>query len=182
MIQRYSLVVHPPQEIITAISYMKEFLADTIGWYVSKNALAHITINEFELDDAEIHRLERHIQHLCEPLIPQQVLFNSFGTFPNGAFFLATDSSSRGILKDYLKQIHGSFTYPIMHKSTEPHLTIGRRLNSEALAKAITLFATPEISFFCDTVALRRFDPQRKQFEVIRLFTFEGKTYQGTLF
>ena len=37
---------------------MKELLASKIGWYNSKNSLAHITINEFERDEKELENVK----------------------------------------------------------------------------------------------------------------------------
>jgi hypothetical protein len=48
MEKQYAIAFHPYEEIIEKVKEIKMDLATKIGWYNSKNALAHITICEFK--------------------------------------------------------------------------------------------------------------------------------------
>ncbi|MCL9807024.1 2'-5' RNA ligase family protein [Flavobacterium amniphilum] len=158
---------------------MKEQLAAVIGWYNSKNSLAHITLNEFETDARELDNIRKHLMAICRYLHPEPTRFNRFDTFPNGAFFLAPDESCKEQLKAIMKEFHQGFKYKTEIKSSEPHISIGRRLKPEQITKAYALFNTPALSFLCDRIALRRFNPERKQFDIVEEFIFGGEMKEG---
>jgi hypothetical protein len=73
-----------------------------------------------------------------------------------------------------------------MLKSDNPHLSIARRLKPENLTKANRMFTSIDLDFVCDSVVLRQFDENIKQFFVIDTFEFkenpEPESIQGTLF
>ncbi|HTG66540.1 MAG TPA: hypothetical protein VL859_09210, partial [Flavobacterium sp.] len=68
MQNRYSLVISPSEEIIALVKTMKEELAKEIGWFHSKNSLAHITINEFMATENEIEIIKKQLNTICESL------------------------------------------------------------------------------------------------------------------
>jgi len=182
----YSLVIHPPHDILDLVKSMKEQLAAEIGWYNSKNAVGHITICEFKATEIEIESIKKQISKLCNPITPVTVHLNSFGSFPNGAFFIAPSSDSKKVLKPIMKQFNKSLQIFEMKKSDNPHLSIARRLSPENLAKANHLFTTIDLHFICNSVVLRQFDENIKQFFVIDTFLFndnqQEQFIQGTLF
>lgn len=182
----YSLVIHPPESILALVKSMKEQLAAEVGWFNSKNSVGHITICEFKATEKGIENIKNQIRKICQTLAPVEVHLNEFGSFPNGAFFIAPDNDSRKSLKQIMKRFHKSLLIPNMQKSDNPHLSIARRLNPENLSKANRIFTTIDLNFVCDNVVLRQFDEKVKQFFVIDTFEFEGKsqpeTIQGTLF
>lgn len=183
--QRYSIVIQPSPKVIVEVKQMKEVLATKIGWYNSKNSLAHITVNEFEVSETELENVKKQITSITNFLHSNEVKFDSFNSFPNGAFFLAPDEESKAYLKEIMQKIHQSFKYKTAIKSTEPHISIGRRLSPENLSIAFSMLDRPEISFLCDRLALRVFNEQRKQFDVVEEFVFKGKErddIQGELF
>ena len=185
MTERYSIVLHPSPEVISIVQQMKEKLAAVIGWYNSKNSLAHITLNEFEATATELGNIQKQLNTICRYLTAVPTCFDAFDTFPNGAFFLAPDASCKEELKTIMKQFHQGFKYATAIKSSEPHISIGRRLTPEQITKAHALLGTPNIVFLCDRIALRRFNPQRKQFDIVEEFVFGGEVkedVQGTLF
>jgi 2'-5' RNA ligase len=187
MQKRYSLVISPSEEIITLVKTMKEQLAKEIGWFHSKNSLAHITINEFMATDSEIGIIKKELLTICDSLKPISVRLNAFDTYPNGAFFIAPDSLSKTELKHILKHVNQTFRFKTLLKNNDPHLSIGRKLSPENIAKAYQLFSNLiELNFVCDSVTLRCFNPVIKQFEIIDSFPFNDNpiaTYeQGTLF
>ena len=45
---KYSVVFNPSETVIETVKELKEQLSTKIGWFPSKNSLAHITICEFD--------------------------------------------------------------------------------------------------------------------------------------
>ena len=183
----YSIVIQPSDSVITEVKQMKELLASKIGWYNSKNSLAHITVNEFERDERELETLISKLTEITKYFKEQEVQFIHFDTFPNGAFFLAPDEDSKSYLKKIMASVHQKFPYPVKIKSNEPHISVGRRIQPEKMGIAKNLFSENQnINFTCDTIALRVFNEERKQFDIIATFSFLGEasqdTIQGTLF
>lgn len=178
----YSIVIQPSDSVITEVKHMKELLASKIGWYNSKNSLAHITVNEFERDERDLETIISKLTEITQYFKEQDVLFTHFDTFPNGAFFLAPDEDSKIYLKKIMALVHQKFPYPVKIKSNEPHISIGRRIQPEKIDIAKNLFSeNPNISFTCDTIALRVFNEERKQFDIIATFPFLGETSQDTI-
>ncbi|WP_281637768.1 2'-5' RNA ligase family protein [Flavobacterium marginilacus] len=182
----YSLVIHPPEEILILVKSMKKQLAGEVGWYNSKNSVGHITICEFKANETAIEIIKKQIDKLCGPLIPVEVHLNEFGTFPNGAFFIAPNNDSKKDLKHIMKHFNKSLQILDMKKSDNPHLSIARRLSPENLFKASRLFTEIDLHFVCDSVVLRQFDENIKQFFVTDTFKFGNnpppELFQGTLF
>lgn len=186
MQNRYSIVISPPDTIIALVKSMKEQLAEEIGWFHSKNSLAHITINEFMATDTEIEDIKRQLTVICDTLEPIAVHFDSFDTYPNGAFFIAPDEASKTGLKKVIKQIHQSLLVPTLFKNSEPHMSIARQLKPKGISSAYRLFIYTDLNFVCDSVSLRRFNPTLKQFEITDRFEFgnnpDSFLGQGKLF
>jgi len=183
----YSIALHPSQQNITFIKTMKENLAAAIGWFNSKNAIAHITINEFEAHDNEIQNIKKQLTELSNTIQPIEVHFNDYGSFPNnGAFFIAPDERSKKELKTIMKFLNNSLKVATKFKNNEPHISIARRLTPEKLAIAHAFFPPIDMHFLCNSVVIRKFNPERKQFEVADTIPFDGNTppslMQGTLF
>lgn len=165
---------------------MKEQLASKVGWFHSKNSVGHITICEFRATDVAIETIKNQISRLCDNLAPVDVHLNELGSFPNGAFFIAPDNDSKNNLKHIMKRFHKSLRIQNMIKSDNPHLSIARKLSPENLAQANHLFTSIDLNFVCDSVVLRQFDENIKQFFVTDTFEFKDnpqpKLIQGTLF
>lgn len=165
---------------------MKEELAEAIGWFNSKNSIAHITINEFEADETVIERVKKQLFQITDTLEPVVVNLNTFDSYPNnGAFFIAPEINSKKSLKGIMKSINDRLVIKAMFKSNEPHLSIARRLTPEKTAIANSIFTSIDVSFLCDSVVLRKFNPEKKQFEVMDTFVFNNNptiAIQGSLF
>ena len=180
--KKYSIVIQPSNSVIEEVKQMKELLASKIGWYNSKNSVAHITINEFERDEKELIKIKSKLTEITTYLKPHEVHFTSFDAFPHGAFFLKPDVTSRYYLKEIMTSVHKKFPYSTNIKSYEPHISIGRRIQLENIETAKYLFSkNPNISFICDTIALRSFNVDRKQFDIIATFPFLGKESQDVI-
>ncbi|MEN9909618.1 MAG: hypothetical protein RLZZ540_2767 [Bacteroidota bacterium] len=187
MQNRYSLVISPSEEIIALVKTMKEELARETGWFHSKNSLAHITINEFIASENEIEIIKKQLDTIVESLKPVPVHLNAFDNYPNGAFFIAPDAVSKIDLKEIMKHVNQSFRAKTLLKNNEPHLSIARKLSPEHIALSYRLFSEPiDLNFECKNIALRLFNPEIKQFEIVAYFEFKNNpksTFeQGTLF
>lgn len=186
MQNRYSLVISPSDAVIDSVKTMKEQLAGQIGWFHSKNSLAHITINEFMATEIEIETIKKQLSAICDVLQPIQVRLNHFDDYPNGAFFIAPDENSTKSLKKIISHIHQSFRTKTLFKNNEPHVSIGRQLKPNQISTAYRLFTHIDLSFLCNSIALRRFDPTKKQFEIVDHFVFNNNPsstfIQGKLF
>lgn len=174
MISKYSLCFQPDEATLELVKQMKLQLADEIGWYNSKNSLAHITISKFKTDLNGIKKIAELVRTQCSTFTPVQVLFNNYGQYPNGAFFLAVDEFSKPILQEYAKKVMRKVVLPEIYKSNEPHMSIARKLDPERLERALVYFQKPAISCLCNHIALRQFNPDRRQYDIIATFPFLG--------
>ena len=186
MEKKYSVVIHPSEEIIEAIKLMKELLATEIGWFNSKNSIAHITICEFTIDDSQIDKLKQKLIKVCDSFTPFEVLLDHFGSYESGAFFIAPNEESKENLKPIMKKTQEALQLSNLKKSSDPHISIGRKLTPENLKIASQLFTTIAMDFSCKEIILRELDPVKKQFFVIDKFPFgsnpQPELIQGTLF
>ncbi|MFV5701326.1 2'-5' RNA ligase family protein [Flavobacterium sp. XS2P12] len=182
----YSVAIYPSEAIISLVKSMKEQLAKEVGWFHSKNSIGHITICEFKATDKQIEIIKNQLDRFCDILHPVKVCLNEFSCYPNGAFFISPHKDSKSILKPIMKRIQESLHIQNMKKSNDPHLSIARRLTPENLERAKALFTAIDISFLCDSIVLRKFDDNIKQFIVTDTFKFNNNSQpegiQGTLF
>ncbi|MGM8362487.1 2'-5' RNA ligase family protein [Flavobacterium sp. ARAG 55.4] len=166
---------------------MKDQLAEEIGWFNSKNSLAHITINEFMASEKQIEFIKKELILICDSIKPVAVSLKTFGTYPNGAFFLAPDEITKPELKSILQYVNQAFNTNTRFKNSEPHLSIARKLSPEKIEKAYRLFPSAvALNFICDSITLRCYNPDVKQFEIVSSFSFNNNPDsfygQGTLF
>lgn len=185
MERQYSIAIYPPEEIIGLVKSMKNDLAAKIGWFHSKNAVGHITICEFEASEAGISKIKLQLMRLCDGIEPVKVCLNEFGSYSNGAFYIAPDVDSKNQLKPIMQRIQKSLIIKNMYKSNDPHLSIARKLTPEQLSIAKILFQKINMDFVCKNLVLRQFDEIQKQFIVIDVVPFNSnrqEEIQGTLF
>lgn len=186
MQKKYSVVIHPSPEIIEAIKAMKEQLEAEIGWFNSKNSVAHITICEFTTDDSQLDKFKQKLIKVCDTFTPFEVHLNAFGSYKNGAFFIAPSEESKKVLKPIMKKTQKALLTSNQEKSSDPHISIGRKLTPENLQIASQLFTTIAMDFSCEEIILRELDPVKRQFFVIDKFFFgsnpQPELIQGTLF
>lgn len=186
MEKHYSVAIYPSEAVIALVKSMKEGLAKEVGWFHSKNSVGHITICEFKAKDAAIEIIKNQLSSVCNTLKPVEVCLNEFGSYPNGAFFISPDAASKNSLKPIMKRVQESIPKLNMQKSDDPHLSIARRLTPKKLERAKSLFILIDVHFLCDSIVLRKFDENIKQFFVIDEFKFNNnpqpESIQGTLF
>lgn len=174
MQNRYSIVISPPADIIALVKSLKEELAEEIGWFHSKNSLAHLTINEFMATDIEIREIKRQLTFVCHNLKSTSVHFDKYDNYPNGAFFIAPDEESKNSLKEILKQINASLHVKTLFENDAPHISVARQLKPKEIVTAYHKFRLINFSFISDSLVLRRFNRKIKQFEITDRFEFNN--------
>ena len=173
--EKYSICFQPDHLVLEEVGQMKQTLFEAIGWFNSKNALAHITIAEFEVDQREINRIQRYLAQRCVGYAPVEVKLSDFGTYPNGAFYLTINSEAKEVLKGYGDDLFNLLKVKGAYKSNEPHMSIARKLNPAKILTAYHVLTTPNLSYTCKEVALRKFNRSRMQYDVIATYSFEDK-------
>ena len=176
---QYNIAIMPSEAVNALVKRMKEKLADKVGWFHSKNAMGHITICEFKATEKEIEKVKRQLIRLCDGFEPVEVTLNDFGSYPNGAFFIAPDAASKNRLKPIMKRVNDTLLVKDLHKSDDPHLTIARRLAPDKLTTAKRMYTSINVRFLCDNIVLREFDPEVKQYFVAEVFPFKGNPQEG---
>ena len=172
---KYSVVFHPSETVIEAVKKLKEQLSAKIGWFPSKNSLAHVTICEFEYEDETYENIKSRIANYCRYQNSFGVTFNAFGNYTNGAFFISPDTESKNKMAEIMKEIPKQIQFPVSHKSTEPHISIGRQLSAEQLKEAYNMFQEINLNFTCEGITIRIFNPERKQYDVLETIPFKGE-------
>ena len=172
---KYSVVFHPSETVIEAVKELKEQLSAKIGWFPSKNSLAHVTICEFEYEDETYENIKSRIANYCRYQNSFGVTFNAFGNYTNGAFFISPDTESKNKMAEIMKKIPKQIQFPVSHKSTEPHISIGRQLSAEQLKEAYNMFQEINLNFTCEGITIRIFNPERKQYDVLETIPFKGE-------
>ena len=183
---KYSVVFNPSKVVIEAVKELKEQLSAKIGWYPSKNSLAHITICEFDCELTTYENIKSRIANYCSYQNPFEVTFNTFGNYSNGAFFIAPNTESKTKMAEIMKEIPKQIQFSVSHKSSEPHISIGRQLTEAQLKIAYSLFDSVNLNFICEGITIRIFNPERKQYDVLETIPFlselEPEKEQLTLF
>lgn len=183
---KYSVVFHPSETVLEAVKELKEQLSTKIGWFPSKNSLAHATICEFDCELTTYENIKSRITNYCRYQIPFNVTFNAFGNYTNGAFFIAPNTESKTKMAEIMKEIPKQIQFPVSHKSSEPHISIGRQLTEVQLKIAYSLFEAVNLNFICEGITIRIFNPDKKQYDVLETIPFlseiETEKEQLTLF
>jgi len=169
---KYSLCFQPDEVLIEQVKMLKLQLGEAIGWYNSKNSLAHLTIAEFQASEADIQRMQQQIQRCCTSFTPVETYLTEFGTYPNGTFFLAVDAIAKPQLREYAQKLFQTLQLKKAYKCTDPHLSIGRKLDPNKIQKAYALFEQPDLHFTCNQIVLRRLNTQRRQFDILSTYPF----------
>ncbi|MBK0368967.1 2'-5' RNA ligase family protein [Flavobacterium agrisoli] len=183
MTSKYSIVFMPDADWLEKITTMKFQLSDLIGWYSSKNALGHITICEFEMEEKNFPLVLKKLSQICDSLSSKKVFFDHYEAFEsNGTFFIAPSSESKKYLSDLMKRINQSILIKDKFTSNTPHLSIARKLTSEQMQVAFQTFQKISMEFHLKSLYVRRFNKSRKQYDVIHEIEFVGNDEVGALF
>ena len=175
----------PDLQTIEAIKQMKLLLAQHIGWFNSKNSLAHFTIFEFFEDENQEDKFCLQLDRIASEMNTFNVPCDAFDWFDNGAFYIKPNEISSTKMTELMKRVLKESTQiKKTITNTNPHLSIARRLSPEKLEIAKQLFTNIHLEFAVTNLTLRKFDESLKQFMVYREFPLLGKPkeIQGSLF
>jgi 2'-5' RNA ligase len=173
---RYSIVIRPTEEIIGNVKEMKSALKQAIGgFFNSVNSEAHITLFEFHAYELDYPMLLEEFKKVVEGLNPLEIEFEGFNHFPtNGAFYIKPTSDSSRAIIDRCNQFKQECNSKLLKNYTEgwtelfarPHMSIGRRLQSDWIELAYSLFDEFDAKFSCEAITIRKFNENRRQFDV----------------
>lgn len=171
-IATYSVVIHPPDEVINAIAALKQGLEQKIGWYHSVRSLAHITFNVFKLRAAAIPIWEAYLRDFSSAQSPIPVCFDRVACFSNGSFVLLANEQTDLLLKEIMRDFNDNRPKGPVKKSQRPHLTLARKLDAEQMAIAAKLITEVDIRFTLDRLVLRKLNLARGQYDIVGTFPF----------
>lgn len=168
-INKYSIAIIPDKTVINTVKDLKIELAETIGWYKSKNSVAHFTIGEFEASEHALRHIHEQINRICEELQPFGVRLSEIRTFEKtGTLYIAPDEASSLAISNLSSQFHKKFN--LSGTIVNPHMTIGRGLSPVHLKTGQHLLLFKPTEFNCNAISLRRFNPHSRQYEVINTY------------
>jgi len=182
---KYSVVFMPDLQTIEAVKQIKLLLVDKIGWFNSKNSLAHFTIFEFLEEENREDKFCLQLERIASEIDSFKVKCDAFDWFDNGAFYIKPNTISSIKMTELMKQVLKESTQiKKTITNTNPHLSIARKLTPEKLQTAQELFTTIDLEFIVANLTLRKFDEKVKQFAIYKTFPLLGKPeeIQGSLF
>ena len=175
----YSVVVYPSEGGRDAVAKMKDSLAAKLGrTYSGRNSVASVTICEFLAQPSELTIIMEYLKQFCRTAPQREFNFSQIYAF-HTTCYIAPDDQTREFFKSLLKAFKKSFPF---HRrlfgvkfSTGAHIVIGRLLDSSQLDVAAKMFIDrkADIRFQADEFVIRKFDPERKEFDNIARFKFK---------
>jgi hypothetical protein len=173
-IPQFSLVIFPTREQSEIVKYYKQLLKNSIGWFGSANAAAHITVINFN-DEFELNLHLDQIREFCKTTAPQDVILNHWDSFGDRTFFLAPDSASKQYLDQLIIDLHQHLGIKV--KAVHAHLSIARGLDAAKMKKAYEIFKDIEINFkfTCNAIHIRKFNNETKQYSDLLEKIYFGK-------
>lgn len=173
---QYSIVILPPKNGIDYVANLKNQLNAKIGWYNSRNSVAHITICEFTADIEELDRIIKDLKEIASYETPRHLVFDGVSSYANGAVYLKPNEETKVPLTELMVRVQKNLGITNLYKSKSPHVSIGRKLSEENVQIALNMFADAQLDFNCTRIVLRKFNPAIKQYDVfLEDFNFLGK-------
>ena len=171
--RKYWVGICPPARTEELVATLKQELKEKIGWYASVNSKAHITFCEFYDDMGKLSSMENYLTGFCTNLENFTVTLNHAKRL-HKAYCLFPDDNSNDQLIGLMRQFHTNRPFATETKSIHPHLSIGRQFTEEQLTIAESLLAERvfNIEFVCSNLTIRKFNTDKKQYDVYRCFEF----------
>src|SRR5690554_6850644 len=181
MIQKYSLAIQPNEPVLSRVKEMKQQLRHAIGHYGSANAAAHISLFEFELDEKKYSVALPYFKKVIGGFAPFHITYEGLGHFkhlPYFTFYVKLEGSSSQTIVNYCKQIKKVSPYPLINKYNSPHMSVGRKLTKQGLDIACNLFTEFNASDFCEAFVIRKFNTQRRQYDIEEIIPLLNDMYE----
>lgn len=170
---KYSIAIIPDKNVIETMKQLKMELAQHIGWYHSKNSIAHFTIGEFEASGNALQHIHEQIMSVCKELKPFEIQLKDIRSFDKtGTLFVALDEGSSQQISNLSMQFHKKFN--LNGSVLNPHMSIGRSLKPNQLQTGKQLLKFEPVKFTCITICLRRLNESIKQYEIIHSYPLVG--------
>lgn len=171
MLNRYSIIIHPEDSIIELFKSYKDTLFSKIGRFGSRNSAAHITILEFEATEKELPNIIEILLKIAQKESSFDVVFDK--VIYSKTIFISPDKDGNACFKTFLKNVRQKIKGS--KNTSGAHLTIGRELKPEQVENSQDLFHNVNFSFHCCQIALRKFNENIGQYEILQLFPFSGE-------
>lgn len=171
----YSVAICPTGKILQDAQALKEELYNLLHRrYDSYKSLAHFTIREDSRTVDEVNFLVPKMRDFASHQWGFEIALDSLATFDNGTLYVMPTAESSILIKDLASKYLRFFHRKLLPPSFQPHLTIGRNLTHDDRLKVQTNFLQKNVEwkFTCDNLALRRFNPQRRQYDIVERFNF----------
>ena len=189
-VNKYSFVFQPDEAGIVLVDGIKQRLRAALaeefpdkdkGWYHSCNSRAHVTICAFTGDDDTLAQAIAVLHQSLRYERSQYVYFDHFASFAGGAFYIGPTVHARSYLKDRARKVvHTLSPFDLIEISDEPHISIGRRLEPERLEFAKKMLRSVDLSFMCNGVYIRRFNPDMGQYEPVDFVKFGNQSKENS--
>ncbi|ADY51813.1 2',5' RNA ligase [Pseudopedobacter saltans DSM 12145] len=171
--EKFSLAIRPNDDIVFKVKQAKHLLRSESGKsFRSQNSEAHISLFEYETErkDNKLLLLD-DLSKIVSSLKPFEITYNGFNHFSNPndshTFFIGLKGETAVTIREYARSIQEKSQFNLIDKCRIPHMSIGRGLSRKQLEKAYSLFKAFDEKEFCLSFVLRRFNPWRKQYDII---------------
>lgn len=171
MLNRYSIIIHPEDSIIELFKSYKDTLFSKIGWFGSRNSIAHITILEFEAAEIELPDVIEKLVKIGQKESSFDAVFDK--VIYSKTIFVSPNAQGKESFKKLFKNIRQKLNGE--NDKSSAHLTIGRKLSPEQIENSKDLFSDVHFNFHCCQVALRKFNENIKQYEIIEIIPLSGE-------
>ncbi|WP_164112676.1 MULTISPECIES: 2'-5' RNA ligase family protein [Sphingobacterium] len=177
---KVSLAFVPCESVNAKIRNLKENLKSVIGWYSSCNSAGHVTICEFETTRDELKGVASLLIEKLQYEHAQHVYFNDYSIFQHGntyTYYIVPTVQSKYYFNQRSAAVIDALKdrFSLKSISKEPHLSIGRKLEEGALKDAKSSLKQIDLDFYCDSVYIRVFNPDVKQYDIFFKIPFGGK-------
>lgn len=168
----YSVVIHLPENIIHLFREFKNQLYKESGKYSSCNSVAHITVVEFEATDDQLNKIRLKLIKIANEEKSFDAVFDRVICSEKSlSAFALPDKNSKEDFKKLLKKIRTELK---IKGRNDAHISIGRKLSTDKIEISRRLFSNVYFDFHCNMIALRKFDNEIKQFEIVHIFPLSG--------
>ncbi|MNK33535.1 hypothetical protein D3C87_520250 [compost metagenome] len=168
----YSIVIHPPDEVIEQVRELKVKLYKESGEsFSSRKSIAHITVQEFQATEDQLNKIILKLIKITREQEIFKAVFDKVVYSQETALFIP-DNNCRDNFKKLLERIRLEIKGGIKSRA---HISIGRKLSLEQLEISRKIFSDEVLEFHSNKIALRKFNDKIGQFEILRIFPFLGE-------
>lgn len=174
---QYNVALCPPREAVLQFRELKAELKQVIGWYSACNADAHLTFDMFILTSVRLQQLEEDLERFAAQVKEGKCTFSGFGFFDEShTIFAKPDAETDDRLQEWFTTYKRHRSLPDGQELLSPHITVGKGIKPVLWGRAKSLFVDKQFvtSFICADIAIRRFNPAKRQYDVYKRFSFTG--------